>query len=77
VISPEKFDRWRIVPRLLVILYAWICFDTHQWFIGLKDPTAAQQFYANVIWGAAALWFNFYVNSGGKKPKPPESGGAE
>lgn len=56
----------RIIPRLLIILYGYICYDTHQWFQTLQDPTTAQQMYANIIWGAAAAWFGLYVNSGYK-----------
>lgn len=65
--TPEQLDAWRVVPRLLVILYGWLCFDTHQWFTTLPEPTTAQQLYANVIWTGAAAWFAFYVNSGRKQ----------
>lgn len=63
-LTPEQLDAWRVVPRLLVILYGWLCFDTHQWYTALADPTTPQQLYASVIWTAAAAWFGFYVNSG-------------
>jgi hypothetical protein len=67
MISPEQFDKWRVVPRLLTALYGWICYDTHIWFLSLPNPTSEQQLYANIIWGAAAAWFGLYVNSGNKK----------
>jgi hypothetical protein len=63
-LTPEQLDAWRAVPRLLVLLYGWLCFDTHQWYTSLADPTTPQQLYASVIWTAAAAWFGFYVNSG-------------
>ena len=66
-LTPDQLDAWRVVPRLLVLLYGWLCFDTHQWFTALPDPTTAQQLYANVIWTGAAAWFGFYVNSGRKQ----------
>jgi len=44
--TPEQLDAWRVVPRLLVILYGWLCFDTHQWFTALGDPATPQQLYA-------------------------------
>lgn len=62
--TPSELDAWRIVPRLLMGLYGAVCVHTHIWFTGLPDPTTAQQLYANVIWGAAAAWFGFYVNTG-------------
>jgi hypothetical protein len=64
--DPEQVNKWRIVPRLMLCLYAYICLDTHIWFMSLEAPTTQQQIYASVIWGAAAAWFGFYVNTGNK-----------
>lgn len=66
-LTPEQLDRWRVVPRLMVALYGWLCYDTHLWFKALDAPTDAQQLYANVIWAGAAAWFGFYVNSGSSR----------
>lgn len=66
-VTPDLIDAWRVVPRLLVILYGWICYDTHRWYTALDNPTNEQQLYANIIWGAAAAWFGLYVNSGRKR----------
>ena len=65
-ITPQALDQWRVVPRLLIALYGYICWETHQWFIALDDPTNPQQLYASVIWGAAAAWFGFYTKTGRK-----------
>lgn len=62
--TPEQLDAWRIVPRILMALYGAVCTHTHLWFTALPDPTTPQQLYASVIWGAAAAWFGFYVNTG-------------
>ena len=64
MISPARFDEWRPIPRLLVALYGWICWDSHVWFTALADPTTPQQLYASVIWGAAAVWFGIYAKTG-------------
>lgn len=63
--TPQQLNDWRVVPRVLILLYGFICWHTHVWFTGLEDPTTPQQMYANVIWGAAAAWFGLYVKSGG------------
>ncbi len=63
-LKPETVDAWRIVPRLMVVLYGYVCWSTHVWFVGLEDPSGAQQLYASVIWGAAVGWFGFYVKTG-------------
>lgn len=64
MITPEQFNAWRVVPRLLVTLYGFMCWYVADWFMGLEDPTTAQTTFATAIWGAAAAWFGFYVNSG-------------
>lgn len=66
-LTPEAFDRWRVVPRLLVALYGFICWQTFEWFTALPDPTSTQATFATAIWGGAAVWFGFYVNTRGTK----------
>lgn len=70
--TPDEIDRWRVMPRLLVALYGYICHDVYVWFIGLSDPTANQMAFATAIWGGAAVWFGFYVNSGPNSGKGAE-----
>lgn len=62
--TPQKLNEWRIVPRLMVLLYGVICYMTWSWFTGLEAPTTQQVTFASTIWGAAAAWFGLYVNSG-------------
>lgn len=66
----DVVDRWRVVPRLLVMLYGCICYDAYMWFTTLASPTGVQVTFVSTIWGGAALWFNFYVNSGGHRHDP-------
>tara|TARA_B100001057_G_scaffold438868_1_gene471656 strand:- start:176 stop:439 length:264 start_codon:yes stop_codon:yes gene_type:complete len=65
---PETLDNWRVVPRLLITLYAIVFYQTMNWFMLLPDPNNAQAGFVSVIVGAGAAWFGLYVNSGpGKK----------
>lgn len=64
--KPETFDKWRVIPRLLVAVYGFMCWQTFDWFTTLPNPTPSQTAFATAIWGAAAAWFGFYVNSGQK-----------
>ena len=67
---PEMLDNWRVIPRLLIFLYAVVFYQTMNWFMGLPDPNNAQAGFVSVIVGAGAAWFGLYVNSGsGKKVK--------
>lgn len=63
----EGVNRWRLVPRLLVLLYGLFCFYVGDWFMGLVDPTTQQSAFVSVVWGASAAWFGLYVNSGRSK----------
>lgn len=65
----RQVDEWRIVPRLLIALYGTVCYLAFSWFVGLEDPTAAQTTFATAVWGAAAVWFKFYVDSGRGTPR--------
>lgn len=64
MITPESVNAWRIIPRICLALYGYICWDVWSWFKLLENPSTQQVAFATTIWGAAAIWFNFYVNSG-------------
>lgn len=64
--TPEQLNKWRVVPRLLVSLYAVQCWRVGEWFMALPDPSTAQTAFVSTIFGAAAAWFGLYVNSGPK-----------
>jgi hypothetical protein len=67
--KPETLDSWRIVPRLLILTYMLVFYNTTQWFMNLSDPNNAQAGFVSVIVGAGAAWFGLYVNSGKTKEK--------
>lgn len=62
MITPEKLSAWRIVPRLLILCYMLVFYQTTQWFMAMPDPNNAQAGFVSVIVGAGAAWFGIYVN---------------
>jgi len=34
--SAELFDAWRVVPRILVAAYGWLCWEIVRWYMDLK-----------------------------------------
>jgi len=62
MITPEKLSAWRIVPRLLILCYMLVFYQTTQWFMALDLPNNAQAGFVSVIIGAGAAWFGIYVN---------------
>ena len=66
-VSAERIDRWRIIPRLLMLLYGIAFYKCMMWFMALSDPSIAQAGFVSTIVGAGAAWFGLYVGSGNKK----------
>jgi len=62
VITPERLDAWRIVPRSLILSYMIVFYQTCNWFMNLSDPNNAQAGFVSVVVGAGAAWFGLYVN---------------
>ena len=60
--TPEKLSAWRIVPRMLILSYMIVFYQTCNWFMSLPDPNNAQAGFVSVVVGAGAAWFGLYVN---------------
>lgn len=61
---PRAINNWRMVPRLIVVLYGWVFYHTLFWYMSLPDPTTQQTSFISIIVGAAAAFFGFYANTG-------------
>lgn len=62
--TPEMLNKWRALPRLLVLLYGALVWNVCEWYMTLPDPTTEQSAFAGSIVVGAAGWFKFYVESG-------------
>ena len=70
--TSQKLDSWRIIPRLLILAYMIVFYQTCNWFMSLSDPNNAQAGFVSVVVGAGAAWFGLYVN-GSKVSKADEN----
>ena len=66
-VSAERIDRWRVVPRLLMLLYGIAFYQGMNWVMGLENPTLEQAGFVSTLVGAGAAWFGLYVGSGHRK----------
>ena len=66
---PELMSNWRLVPRLLMVAYAWAFLDVINWFMALENPNNAQAGLVSVVVGAGAGWFAIYDNGKPSKVK--------
>ena len=62
MITPEGLSAWRIIPRLLILSYMVVFYQTCNWFMQLSEPNNAQAGFVSVVVGAGAAWFGLYVN---------------
>ena len=62
MITPEGLSAWRIIPRLLILSYMIVFYQTCNWFMQLSVPNNAQAGFVSVVVGAGAAWFGLYVN---------------
>ena len=63
----QTLNNYRVVPRLLVLGYAWLMYDVSYWFMVLQDPTGTQAAFVSTLVGVSAAVFGLYTNSGIKK----------
>ena len=66
MITPERLDDWRIVPRALILSYMIVFYQTCNWFMKLPDPNNAQAGFVSVVVGAGAAWFGLYAGTSKK-----------
>ncbi len=64
--TPEKLDAWRIVPRLLILSYMVVFYQTCNWFMGLELLNNAQAGFVSVSVGEGAACFAIYLTGGQK-----------
>lgn len=69
----KRFNDWRVFPRLFSILFCYLLWVTHQWYVFLIDPTTQQTGYASTMLAAAVGFFKFYTSSG--TPNPTDTSG--
>jgi len=58
-------DKFRVVPRLIMLAYIYAFYKSTVWFMALPDPTNAQAAFISTIVGAGAAFFGLYVGRTG------------
>ena len=68
-VSASAVDKWRVIPRILMVLYGIAFYKCMVWFMSLSDPSMAQAGFVSTVVGAGAAWFGLYVGSGNRNKK--------
>ena len=67
-VTMERFLRWKILPRLMMIMMSISAWRVVEWFMTLEDPTPAQAGLVSVVTGAMtgafAVWLGHEKDGG-------------
>ena len=67
-VTMERFLRWKILPRLMMIMMSISAWRVVEWFMTLPDPTPAQAGLVSVVTGAMtgafAVWLSHEKDGG-------------
>ena len=58
-------DKFRMIPRLIMLAYIYAFYSSTVWFMALSNPTNAQAAFISTIVGAGAAFFGLYVGKPG------------
>ena len=60
-----QLDKFRVIPRLIMLAYIYAFYSATVWFMALSDPTNAQAAFISTIVGAGSAFFGLYVGKPG------------
>ena len=58
-------DKFRLIPRLIMLAYIYAFYKSITWFMTLPEPTDSQAMFISTIVGAGAAFFGLYVGKPG------------
>ena len=67
MISPETLDKWRILPRVLILAMIIMTYRVVEWFMDLPDPNPEQAALVSVMTGALTGAVGLFLGSGKKE----------
>ena len=65
--AADKFLEWKILPRLMTILFSIMAWRCAEWFMYLDNPTAVQAGFVSVVMGAMTGAFAIWMGSENKR----------
>ena len=65
--SAEQILKWKILPRLMMVIMTLMSWRCAEWFMKLEDPTAEQSAFVSVVMGAMTGAFGIWMGGENKK----------
>tara|TARA_R100000030_G_C3205044_1_gene111882 strand:+ start:94 stop:294 length:201 start_codon:yes stop_codon:yes gene_type:complete len=66
-VAADKFLEWKVLPRLMTILFSIMAWRCAEWFMYLDQPTAVQAGFVSVVMGAMTGAFAIWMGHESKK----------
>ena len=63
--NPETLDKWKIMPRLMMLAVTVMCYQVTQWYMTLSLPTIEQSGFCSIVFGCLSASFAMWM--GGEK----------
>jgi hypothetical protein len=67
MINSESFDKWRVIPRILMTAMIVMTYRVVEWFMTLPEPSLEQAGLVSVMTGALTGAFGLFLGSGRKE----------
>lgn len=65
--AADKFLEWKVLPRLMTILFSVMAWRCAEWFMYLDNPTAVQAGFVSVVMGAMTGAFAIWMGHESKR----------
>ena len=60
-VTVERFLKWKILPRFMMLCSTFMCWRCSEWFMDLNEPTAPQSAFVSVVMGAMTGIFGIWM----------------
>ena len=65
--AADKFLEWKVLPRLMTLLFSFMAWRCAEWCMHLEYPTAVQAGFVSVVMGAMTGAFAIWMGHESKK----------
>lgn len=65
--SADKVMEWKLLPRLMTIMFSIMAWRCAEWFMRIDDPSAVQAGFVSVVMGAMTGAFAIWMGSEARK----------
>jgi len=66
-VAADKILEWKVLPRLMTIMFSIMAWRCAEWFMYLENPSAVQAGFVSVVMGAMTGAFAIWMGHEAKK----------